>query len=412
MKLSIPNPEIPIDFTDVDLLDPNFYATGDPHAVWHYLRHNAHVYKHHTKDGQSFWVVTKYDDVCRTMKDYSTFTSEKGTMLCILNVPDIAGGKMMAVTDPPRHAEVREPLAHALSRKAAHQMETELQQIAVEFLEPGLAGEPWDFAEAALVIPMAFMALLMGLPREDWDYLSKHAMMSIAYQDPEYAQVSVQDTLRQAHHGIFEYFVMEIARRRASEPGENIIDLLMTMDAGGAKLSDEEIIYDCYSLILGANVTTPYTASAIIKVMAENPEEYERWSSHPELLASGIEEGLRWSSPTSHFMRYAVHDVEMQGELIREGDAVSAWLGSANRDEDVFEDPYRFDVGRKPNRHVAFGFGPHFCPGAPLARASLNILFSEILRCVKYIELEGPVEHLVSNFTAGIKHMPVRLIPR
>ena len=412
MKLSTPNPDQSIDLLDVDLLNPHFYANGDPHAVWYYLRHNAPVYKHQTKDGQSFWVVTKYDDVCHTMKDYTTFTSERGTMLCILNVPDIAGGKMMAVTDPPRHAEVREPLAHALSRKAAHTMEAELRQIAIDILAPGLTGEPWDFAEALLMLPMAFMALLMGLPKEDWGYLSRHAMMSIAYQDPEYSEGTQQDTLRQAHHGIFEYFVMEIANRRASEPTDDLIGLLMTMDAGGAKLSDEELVYDCYSLILGANVTTPYAASAIIKVMAENPGEYERWASRPQLLTSGIEEGLRWSSPTSHFMRYALHDVEMGGELIREGEAVTAWLGSANRDENVFDDPYRFDVGRKPNRHVAFGFGPHFCPGAPLARYSLQILFSEILRCVKRIELAGPVEHLASNFTAGIKHMPVVFTPR
>jgi cytochrome P450 len=111
-------------------------------------------------------------------------------------------------------------------------------------------------------------------------------------------------------------------------------------------------------------------------------------------------------------MRYALEDVEMQGKLIRRGEPVTAWLGSANRDEEVFDDPYRFDVGRRPNHHIAFGFGPHFCIGAPLARSALQILFAEILRRVERIELIGPIEHLASNFTAGIKHMPIRMIPR
>lgn len=412
MRLSVPDPNQPIDLSSVDLLDPHFYAEGDPHSVWFHLRRSAPVYKHQSKNGQEFWVVTKYDDVCRILKDYNTFTSQRGSMLCILNLPDVAGGKMLAVTDPPRHTQVREPLTMALTRKVVQAMEGKLRQIVTDLLAPGLSGEPWDFAEAALLFPTAFMAGLMDLPREDWEHLARHTTMSIAYDDPDYAQESTRATLRRAHHELFDYFGFQVARRRASKPGDDLIGLLMTMDADGVKLTDEEILFDCYSLLLGASVTTPYAASATVLAMAEDPGEYHRWATHPEMLASGVEEGLRWASPTSHFMRYALQDVEMRGEVIRHGDPVTAWLGSANRDEEVFGAPYQFDVGRRPNHHIAFGFGPHSCIGAPLARAALQILFSEVLRCVERIELVGPIEHLASNFTAGIKHMPVRMIPR
>src|SRR5919199_1755213 len=111
MKLSVPNPDQQIDLSEIDLLDPQFYAMGDPHSVWFHLRSTAPVYKHRPKRGDQFWVLTKYNDVCRLLKDYATFTSERGTMLCILNQPDIAGGKMVAVTDPPRHTQVRNPIA-------------------------------------------------------------------------------------------------------------------------------------------------------------------------------------------------------------------------------------------------------------------------------------------------------------
>ena len=394
MKLSTPNPDQKPDLSHINLFDPSFFATGDPHAVWSYLRSHAPIYAQRLEDGRAFWSVTRHEDVCRVLKDHNTFTSQQGTMLCILHRPDIAAGKMMAATNPPRHTEIRRPFERALGPNAIQAHLPKLGCVAANLLAPGLSGEPWDFAEAAAAFPTEFIGFLMGIPTS------------------EFMDGSPEETLRFAHHELLAYFASEISSRHRTGPGDDLIGQLMSINVGGSRLTDEEIIFNCYGLLLGANVTTPHAASGTVLALAENPDEYSRWASNPELLASGVEEGLRWASPAIHFMRYAVRDTELHGTLIQRGEAVVAWLGSANRDERVFDNPYRFNVGRHPNRHVAFGFGPHFCVGAWLARYALRALFSELLRRVERIELVGPVAHLASNFVAGIKHMPVRMIPR
>jgi len=154
-------------------------------------------------------------------------------------------------------------------------------------------------------------------------------------------------------------------------------------------------------------VTTPHAVAGTVLALIEHPDEYRRWHAVPDLTPTAVEEGLRWASPANHFMRHATKDMTLHGEHIKAGDAVVAWLGSANRDEEMFPDPFRFDLGRTPNRHVAFGFGPHYCVGAPLARIALRMLFAEVAAAVAEFALAGPVEHLTSNFVAGIKSMPV-----
>ena len=412
MKLSTHNLDQFFDLSRVDLFDPHFFATGDPHAVWHFLRSQAPILAQRLDDGREFWSVTRHEDVCRVLKDYNAFTSEQGTMLCILHKPDIAAGKMMAATDPSRHSELRKPFERVLGQSALQAHMPRLSRVVSDMLAPGMSGNTWDFAEAALFFPIDFIGTLMGIPTSDRKELVRLTTMSIAADDPEFMDGTAEETLRFAHHELLAYFASEVSRRHRTGSKDDLIGQLMTMNVGGKKLSDEEIMFNCYGLLLGANVTTPHAASATVLAMAENPDEYNRWAASPDLLASGVEEGLRWSSPAVHFMRYAKQDTELQGTTIKRGEAVVAWLGSANRDERVFENPYRFDVGRHPNRHVAFGFGPHFCVGAWVARFALRTLFSEIMRRVERIELAGPVDHLASNFVAGIKHLPVRMIPR
>jgi cytochrome P450 len=164
-------------------------------------------------------------------------------------------------------------------------------------------------------------------------------------------------------------------------------------------------------VLLGATVTTSHALNAGVLALIENPQQHARWQ---ELGCTGalVEEMLRWSSPANHFMRHATEDVELHGVRIAKGDPVTVWLGSANRDEDVFADPYTFDVTREPNKHVAFGVGAHRCIGAPMARLALEVFFDEALRTVERFEAAGPTAHLASNFIAGIKSLPVRAVLR
>lgn len=405
MRITIPAGDEDFDLDAVDLFDPAFYATGDPHAIWDVLRRQAPVHHQTLPDGRSFWNVTKYRDVNDVLRDHTRFTSSKGTLLSILGTPDPAGSKMMAASDPPVHTAMREPLMKVMSHRALIDRQPQIRRIIHRrLLSHLLDGGVWDIATAAADFPMAFTGTLMGLPERDWPRLTKLTTMAIAPTDSEFQEGSGHAALAASHHELFDYF-SRIVRKHKGE--DDLVGYLISMEAGGRPMRHDEIVYNCYSLLLGANVTTPHAIASTVLALIEHPDEYRRLLAEPKLVPSAVEEGLRWSSPANHFMRYATRDLELGGARIGQGDALVTWLGSANRDEDVFPEPYRFDVGRRPNRHVAFGFGPHYCIGAPLAKIALNLLFDEMVRVVEEFEVAGPIEHLESNFVAGIKHMPL-----
>ncbi|MGP3978840.1 cytochrome P450 [Streptomyces sp. 8N114] len=405
MRITRPQAAPDLDPAAVDLADPQLYATGDPHAVWLALRERHPVWRQTLPDGRSFWSVTRYHDVNDVLRDHTRFTSERGTLLSTLAVDDPAGGKMMAASDPPTHTAMREPLSKVLSARALRRWEPRIRQMVCRLIAPLADGDAWDIAEAAADFPMAFTGTLMGLPERDWPRLTRLTTMAIAPEDGEFSEG--RGTLVAAHHELFEYFADHLhATRDAAD--DSLVGFLrgMTVD-GGRRLRQDEIVYNCYSLLLGANVTTPHAVAGTVLAFIEEPAQYARLTLDPGVVSRAVEEGLRWSSPANHFMRYTRRETELSGVRLGAGEAVVAWLGSANRDLRVFADPFTFDVARSPNRHVAFGFGPHYCVGAPLARIALRILFEEIVRHVDGFEQAGPVEHLASNFVAGIKHLPV-----
>lgn len=400
-----------IDLDRVDLFDPRLYGEGDPHPIWHAMRDRAPVHHQRLPDGRRFWSVTRYDDACRVLGDHTTFTSERGTLLCALDVGDPAGGLMMAATDPPRHTALREPLARALSPRMLARREEPLRR-AVQRMLAGISGDrPWDVAVAAGDFPMAFTGALMGVPERDWDRLARCTTMAVAPDDTRFQEGDSAMTLLGAHHELFEYFSDQVRRREAA-PADDLIGFLTRMRADGEELRHDELVYNCYSLLLGANVTTPHVVAAMIEVFRTDPDSFRRMGRSRALLLRGIEEGLRWASPANHFMRYTRTDVTLAGERIPAGSAVAVWLGSANRDATVFDEPYRFDVDRRDNRHLAFGYGAHYCVGASLARLALRMLFTELLDRADAFLAAGPVEHLVSNFVAGIVSLPVEVRPR
>ncbi|MDX3659659.1 cytochrome P450 [Streptomyces sp. ID05-26A] len=389
------------DLGALDLVSPDLYSSGDPHAIWTTLRREAPVHRQTLPDGRGFWSVTKYHDVRDVLRDHTRFTSSRGTLLSVLGGHDPAGGKMMAASDPPAHTTLHEPIAKLLSRKALDPFLPALRQVVARLLGQLLDG-PRDLAELAAGFPMAFTGTLMGIPEQDWPRLTTLTTAAIAPDDPDFRLGP--NTSTTAHHELFTYFSRRA--RRTPRP-DGLISALAELQAGGRGLRHDELVYNCYSLLLGANVTTPHAITGTVLALIENPDEHRALVDDPGLVPSAVEEGLRFSSPASHFMRYATRGTSVNGQEIGEGDAVVAWLGSANRDEDVFPEPFRFDVTRTPNRHVAFGFGPHHCVGAALARMALTALFAEIAGSAVRFELAGPVEHLASNFVAGIKRMPV-----
>ncbi|MFE5475624.1 cytochrome P450 [Nocardia sp. NPDC056541] len=346
--------------------------------------------------------------MCRVLGDHDAFTSERGTVITQLGHDDIASGLLMTSCDPPRHTEVRRPLAKRLSAGATNAMESEIRYAVDRVFADVPHDRPWDLAERALRLPMVVAGRLLGVPESDWDDLIRLAAMAAAPEDPNFAIGARTATLTVAHHQIFSYFTELIRCRRASVGHDDLLGHLMSIQAGAQPLSDVEVMYNTYSLLLGANATTPHTVSGAVLALARNPDAWQAAHDDPALVPGLVEEGIRWTSAASNFMRYATRPTQLSGGTVATGEPVVAWIGSANRDETVFSNSHAFDIARRPNRHIAFGYGPHYCIGAPLARLTFRIVCEQFLRRFESVEVVGEPRRLRSSFINGITHLRVR----
>jgi cytochrome P450 len=406
LKITAPATGARIEFGGIDLSSTELYRRGDAHLAWQTLRAERPVYWHATSSGAGFWAVTRYADVRRILRDHESFTSERGTALDMIGAPDPAARKMMHATDPPCHKHIRRPTEQPLSAQAVPAYAALVRSLARSTVAMAGHDVTWDAAAALSRLPVAVVTRLMGLPDADVDILLHAAYASVAPNDPHYRTGSLYQTLRWSHSTIVDYFTGRV-RARQEHPGSDLLSHLATMNVAGRRLSQEEVIINCYSLLVGGVVTTAQVAIAALVALADQGGGVGSWPSTAP-VSSLMEEALRWSSPTTHFLRHARRDVTLHGKLIRAGDPVTAWIASANRDEEVFYEPYRFDPGRRPNRHIAFGVGPHRCVGRQLARLILRETFDELIATVERFELAGPPVHLASNLIAGVVELPVR----
>jgi len=390
----------------VDLYDPQLYARGEAHRVWRALRDHTPVHWN-AEPGPGFWAVTRYRDVRWVLRDHEAFTSELGIVLWSLGVPDPAAGKMVAVTDPPRHQRLREPLGRPLTRHAVGDHAGWLRALVRETIAPAWDCDVWDVAAAFARLPVASVVRLMDFPREDLEVLLQWTYAAVAPLDPHYRTGSMESTLLRAHHEIMNYFRRRVRERRAAL-GTDLLSHLLTVDAGGRPMTDEEVIVNCYNVFLGAAVTTSQAIVSTLIAVAEQGGGEGRWPVDAP-TSTAVEEALRWSSPTMNFLRHAKHDLELHGVTIRAGDAVLASIASANRDERVFDRADVFDPARTPNPHLAFGGGAHYCVGQSLARLTLQLVFEEFFTRLECFELAEPPVRLVSNLAAGVVSAPMRL---
>jgi cholest-4-en-3-one 26-monooxygenase len=295
-------------------------------------------------------------------------------------------------------------------------MVTELEQhiraLATGIIDKVAPEGRCDFvADVAAELPLQVIAEMMGVPLEDRHRLFEWSNRLIGFDDPEYSVTPERQ--QEAAAELFMYANGLAAERRAQgQVGDDIIGALLGAEVDGEGLTEAE--FDLFFLLLAVagNETTRNLVSHGLLALIEHPEERARLLADPTLLPAAVEEMLRWGTPVMYFRRTATHDVELHGQRIRAGDKVTMWHISGNRDEAVFDQPDRFDVGREPNDHIAFGGGgPHFCLGANLARLEIRVMFEELLRRVPDMELDGPVVRLRSNFINGIKRMSVRFTP-
>ncbi len=399
---------------DLDLTDPDTFGSGFPHAYFAARRATEPVFFHRGRSVPlDFWAVTKYHDLIAVSRDATTFSSARGGVLL---EDSIGGAELMLVNqDPPRHTRLRNLVARMFTPRYIRELVPMMRTSATQLVDRAIELGEFDFVtEVAAELPLIVIADLLGIPQDDRGKVFDWSNRMIGRADPEYgiSDSAAIETATSAAAELFAY-AAQLAEARAADPRDDIVSKLLTSEVDGEQLSHDEFIFFFLLLAVAGNETTRNLISGGAVALGEFPDQYQLLvSQRDQLLGSAVEEMLRFVSPVISFRRTATRDCEIRGVSIREGDAVVMFYGSANRDEDVYPDPDRFDVTRNPNDHVAFGGrGPHHCLGANLAREEIRILYDELLSRAD-LEIVGAPQRLRSNLISGIKHLPVRLTPR
>jgi cytochrome P450 len=403
-----------VDIDPLDLVDPDRYARrGYPNEVWAKLRAGAPVARIEADGYEPFWAVTKHADIMQIASQPLRFSSARGITLARAGARPIPPTEILVLLDPPRHASMRRVASGRFTPKAVRSRGDDVERIALDVLADaapaGAAGE-FDFVEQiAAPFPLAVIAWIIGVPKADWELIFNWTNEIIGKDDPEFRRVgeSPGRTIKRARGELHEYLSALIAQRRR-EPQDDLMSELIAGSANGVPLTDEQLLAYCELFVEAGNETTRNAISAGLLAFCENRQEWEKLRNRPELLPDAVEEILRWASPISHFTRVATEDCQVHDVAIRAGDQLALYFASANRDEDVFADPFTFRVDRSPNPHLAFGFGEHFCLGAHLARAEIETIFRHLLARLDAYELSGSVERLGSAVNGSIKHLPLR----
>ncbi len=389
----------------VDLSNSRSFADGFPHDFFTYLRREAPVWWHEptefTPNGVGFWVVSRYDDVVAVFKDAETYSSELGGT----QIYDGKGmGYQLNQTDDPKHRRLRALVNKGFTPRMIGQLEGNLRERARRILDAVPLGETFDFVPAvARELPLQAICSILGVPHEDRAELIEIVDLAVSAGD---GTVMSPQYLKR----LSAYADALIERKRA-EPANDILSVIVhaQLDDGSPQLSNLEL-RAFFNLLFpaGAETTRGAIAGGLLALI-ENPPERERLRARPELMKTAIEEMVRWTSPSVYKRRTATRDTELRGRAIRKGQKVTVWEMSANRDEDAFYEPFRFDVGRDPNNHVGFGLGAHFCLGANLARLEIRVMFEELFARFERFEVAGPLAWTNNNRLVSLTQMPLRV---
>lgn len=387
------------------LADPAFYA-GDPHPVFTRLRAEQPVFW--CEEGQ-FWALSKYDDVRRLGSSPQLFSSQRGTLIPDglardSGGPHMAGARHLLRADPPLHTAMRRIVSGSFTPRAVARLEAQVRIIARDIVER-IEGTAVTNAVEAVSAPLTtfVIAELMGVPRSRWADFWRWTDSAIMQID-----AGTADPVHAANVAELMSFFEALCAERRQHPGDDIVTELVQGRIDGEPLGPVDLLTFCKFLLVAGSETTRNLVSAGIQLLADHPDQRAQLAARPELLAGAVEEMLRFASPVLAFGRSAKEPTEIRGQAIAAGDYVVMLYPSANRDEDVWTDADRFDITRsQPTPHVAFGFGPHVCLGAPLARVEARVMFDEILRAYPEYELAGPPVRHASTLVAMITHAPV-----
>jgi cytochrome P450 len=400
--------------TAPDLTDAHVFEHGDPHALWAQLRRDAPVYWNETADG-GFWAITRYEDVVAAYRDHDAFSSAHGAILggSYRSEVDTASGRMLVSADPPQHTMLRKRMKQVFSREMSQRVRDEVRGRVTAALRRFVADGGGDFAvDVALELPAGALMAFFEIGYPDARRLLELTRAMIGFQDPSYVDTSGDRALRLAETqaDIFDYF-SDLVDERRPRPGTDAVSTLMGARDGGRPLDEETLLFNLMNLAVGGNETTPHSASIGALALMRDPSQWDLLTNRPDVVGTGVEEVLRWASTNAYVQRVVMKPVVLRGVELAEGDTVTLWNASANRDEEQFADAHRFDLARTPNHHLAFGSGVHHCIGAATARLELTALLEALAALPFRLRLDGPVSRLRSNFMLGIKSLPAATTP-
>jgi cytochrome P450 len=405
-----------IDFTDLD----NF-ASGFPHELFALHRREAPVYWHepteHTPDGEGFWSVATYAETLAVLKDPVTFSSVTGgerpfggTLLQDLSI----AGQVLNMMDDPRHSLIRRLVSSGLTPRMIRLVEDDLRARTCRLLDAVVRGEPFDFlVDIAAELPMQMICILLGVPESERHWLFEAIEPQFDFGEARTASTSQlsQLSVEEAGSRMYSYGQELIASKRA-EPTDDMLSVVanaMLDDANAPAMSDLEL-YLFFSLLFSAGAeTTRNAVGGGLLALAEHPEQLRTLREDFDTLPTAVEEIVRWTSPSPSKRRTATCSGTVGGASVQAGQKVQIWEGSANRDASVFDRADEFDIARKPNPHLGFGQGVHYCLGANLARLELRVLYEELFSRFQSVRVVRPVEWTRSNRHTGIRHLVVEL---
>ena len=412
------------DLNGLDLVDPQSYARGGyPHDTWSRLRRDAPLRRFDPPGFLPFWAVTKHADICEISRQPEQFLNGPGMTIVTDEMAAAAaqrgrnslqGMRTIINMDQPEHRVYRRVASPYFTRNALRRGNLEAQialsaRSLVDKLEARGARNECDFvSEVANLHPLRIISQILGVPEEDEPLILKLTNELFGNEDPEF-QRSGDRRERIAALGadLYQYFARVISDRRAN-PRDDLASVLANAKIDGEPMGEIETFGYYLIAFTAGHETTRGAIGGGMLALIEHPEEREKLRRDPSLIPTAVNEILRWVTPVNTMVRTAVDDYELRDQKIRAGDKLVLFYASANRDEEVFEDPLGFRVDRSPNPHLGFGIGEHFCLGANLARKTTGGLFAELIPRLESVELAGLPERVASNLVPGIKHLPIR----
>lgn len=395
------------------LADPKAY-TDEPrlHAALAQLRATEPISRVEVDGYAPFWVITKHADIMEIERANDIFTNYPRPVLMTREADEqqaAVGIRTLIHMDDPEHRDFRAIGANWFRPKAMRALKDRAEELAVRFVDEMAAVAPdCDFVQQVAVnYPLYMIMSLLGVPEEDFPRMLLWTQEMFGNDDAEYQRGSTKEEQVQALLDMFAYFSAMTAERRAN-PTEDLGSAVANATINGEPLSDIATV-SYYAIIAGAGHDT--TSAAIaggLAALLEYPDQLARLQADMSLMPLAVEEMIRWTTPVKEFMRTAQRDYTIRGVTIPAGDAVLLSYVSGNRDEEIFSDPFRFDIARDPNKHISFGYGVHFCLGAALARLEVSSFFGELLPRLEIIEQTGPAEPMATTFVGGLKHLPIR----